>query len=182
MKKKVNLSSYKIFELDPKQIEKAPHLPGCYLFYFHTVPLYVGKAQDLYKRIKSHVNSDSPRFTESNKLRIIATPNIKSAILLEQNLISFLKPKFNFLSRQSKVLYYLLVISVFSNSRQGYSYKLYYGNPGIVTPDSFSCGLFSAGFKSRQLLEVLENAFPLAKCDGRLKMPCFYFQLGRCSG
>ena len=43
-------------------------------------------------------------------------------------------------------------------------------------------GPFPDGSKVREILQLLERLFPLAKCKGDLGKPCFYYTIGQCSG
>ncbi|RIA93326.1 hypothetical protein C1645_819513 [Glomus cerebriforme] len=43
-------------------------------------------------------------------------------------------------------------------------------------------GPFPDGSKAREIFQILERIFPLAKCKGKLGKPCFYFTINQCSG
>jgi excinuclease ABC subunit C len=93
-------------------IAKTPNQSGCYLFKDKTgTIIYIGKAQNLKKRISSHfLTSQDNYFNSSNKFyfqqqihsfNIIITSNVKEALILEQNLIKKYQPRFNVLLKDS---------------------------------------------------------------------------------
>ena len=93
----------------PDFIKNIPHCPGVYRFYKEAGDsaslgelLYVGKALDLYKRVKSYFQKSqtlSPRISlmvsKIHTIEITVTENEVSALILENNLIKNLKPKYN---------------------------------------------------------------------------------------
>ena len=43
-------------------------------------------------------------------------------------------------------------------------------------------GPFTNGSKAREMFQLLERLFPLAKCKENIEKPCFYYTIGKCSG
>lgn len=179
-------------ELDGKLTENLANLPeksGCYLFYDkNDVLLYVGKAINLKKRINSHLIGKKkfishPALALTQTVQFIRTHNEKEALLLEQKLISELKPRLNFRGIYGSFLYYLCIQKISRSHDLSYTLRtdrnISFGK--IIR----KYGPFPEGFRIRKLLELLEWNYPLAKCKRGnlfLEEPCIYSFLHRCSG
>lgn len=104
----------KLFVSEENFLKKIPSDPGVYRFYADIAVatpeehgateqlLYVGKAVNLHKRVKSYFQKSatlSPRISlmvkKISKVEITVTDNETSALILENNLIKSLKPKYN---------------------------------------------------------------------------------------
>ena len=94
---------------------------------------------------------------------------------MEQNLIKKYQPRFNILLRDNRTYPYLK-ISEETNPRYWLVKKF---NP--FSKDLYF-GPFPDGTKARDILQILEKVFPLAKCKGNLDKPCLDYSLGQCSG
>ena len=86
-----------------------PTGPGVYLFKSERgAVLYVGKAQNLRSRVKQYVGGGDgririPRLVErAADVDVVVTPNVKDALLLENELIKRHKPPFNVRLRDDK--------------------------------------------------------------------------------
>ena len=161
------------------KINKIPNQPGCYLFKDKNKNvIYIGKAQNLKKRISGYFQnySDNDYFQQQiNDLSIIITKNVKEALILEQNLIKKHQPRFNVLLKDSHYYPYLEITNE-KNPRYKMVQKINNSISGLYY------GPFPDGSKAREILQLLERLFPLAKCKGNLGKPCFYYQIGQCSG
>lgn len=159
-------------------ITKIPNQPGCYLFKDKTgTIIYVGKAQNLKKRVNSYFlnSSDNYFYQQIHSLNTITTNNEKEALILEQNLIKKYQPRFNVLLKDSHYYPYLEIANG-ENPRYRIVRKI---NP--TSPNEYF-GPFPDGSKAREILQLLERLFPLAKCKGNLGKPCFYYTINQCSG
>ena len=159
-------------------IAKAPNQPGCYLFKDQAgTIIYIGKAQNLQKRVSSYFQKSQPNYfhQQIHNINTIITNNVKEALILEQNLIKKYQPRFNVLLKDNHYYPYLEI-----DSGENPCYKIVRKiNP--VSPNEYY-GPFPDGSKAREILQLLERLFPLAKCKGNLGKPCFYYTIDQCSG
>src|SRR2546423_765683 len=91
-------------------IAKIPNQPGCYLFKDQAgTIIYIGKAQNLKKRISSHFLTSQTNYfhQQIHSFNTIITSNVKEALILEQNLIKKYQPRFNVLLKDSHYYPYL---------------------------------------------------------------------------
>lgn len=99
-----------------EKLENLPSLPGIYQFFNDkTKVIYVGKAKNLKNRVRSyfHKNIDSPKteilVSKIEDLQIIVTDSEIEALVLENNLIKELKPRYNVLLKDDKSFPYIRV-------------------------------------------------------------------------
>jgi excinuclease ABC subunit C len=159
-------------------ITKTPNQPGCYLFKDEKKNIiYIGKAQNLKKRLTSHFQNSATNYfyQQIHSFTTVITSNVKEALILEQNLIKKYQPRFNILLKDSHYYPYLEITNE-KNPRYRIVQKI---NPNI---HSEYYGPFPDGSKAREILQLLERLFPLAKCKGNLGKPCFYYHIEQCSG
>ncbi|WNE40285.1 MAG: UvrABC system protein C [Mycoplasmataceae bacterium] len=159
-------------------ITKTPNQPGCYLFKNkERIIIYIGKAQNLRKRVSSYFQNSTDKYfcQQIHNFNTIITNNVKEALILEQNLIKKYQPRFNVLLKDSHYYPYL-EISNEKNPR----YKIVQKINSSVSSDYY--GPFPDGSKAREILQLLERLFPLAKCKGNLGKPCFHYHINQCSG
>ena len=87
----------------PKNLSFLPTNPGIYKFLdLHKEVVYIGKAKNLRKRIKSYFPRSPSKSKKINRLisealylQVTITTSELEALLLEQHLIKELRPKFN---------------------------------------------------------------------------------------
>ena len=91
-----------------KDLSHVPNKPGVYQFFDNSKIIYIGKAKDLNKRVRSYFTpAIKDRKTEQIKKQAIkvetfTTHSETEALILEQQLIKEYKPKFNILLRDDK--------------------------------------------------------------------------------
>ena len=148
--------------------------------------LYVGKARNLKARVSSYSRPSpqhSPRITrmirETAEMMFLTTRTETEALLLEQNLIKQLKPKFNVLLRDDKSFPNILVTG-------DHAYPQIKKHRGAKSQKGDYYGPFASAGAVNRTLNQLQKAFLLRNCtdsqfEGRTR-PCLLYQIKRCSG
>lgn len=174
-----------------EQAANLPHSPGVYRFLNAAgVVIYVGKAKDLRKRVAQYFTA---RRYESKKLlhlvskiadiQHIVVPTEADALLLENNLIKELQPRYNVLLKDDKTYPWICIKNepfprVFSTRR-------------MLKDGSKYFGPYTSGGMLKVMLDLIRQLYPLRTCNHSLTPAalaknryrvCLEYHIGRCLG
>ncbi|MFH6986178.1 excinuclease ABC subunit UvrC [Flavobacterium collinsii] len=172
------------------QILTLPDNPGVYQYYDKDGKiLYVGKAKNLKKRVSSYFNKihDTAKTNVLVKkivtIKHIVVPTETDALLLENNLIKTLQPRYNVLLRDDKS-YPWLCIKKEPFSRIFYTRKM-------VKDGSEYFGPYTSFKTVHTILDLIKELYPLRTCNfdlsrsnidsGKFKV-CLEYHIGNCKG
>ena len=160
--------------------------PGVYrmLDAEHNV-LYVGKARNLrnrvsnYARPQGHTPRISKMISETSQMMFLTTQTETEALLLEQNLIKQLKPRYNVLLRDDKSFPNILVT-------KDHDFPQITKHRGAKKRKGAYYGPFASAGAVNRTLNQLQKVFLLRNCSDNdfetRTRPCLQYQIKRCAG
>ena len=165
------------------QARSLPENPGCYLMKnAEGTVIYVGKAKNLKRRVKSYFlpnrNAKTAALVEKIvNIEYVITGNEYEALVLENNLIKKYNPHYNILLKDGKS-YPLIRIT-------NEDYPRVFKTRRVIKDGSLYYGPYPDGKRLDMYLETVEDTYPLRLCQGVLKKkstPCLYYHMKKCSG
>ncbi len=172
-------------EILKKYIKVAPEKPGVYrMIGADEKVLYVGKAKNIKKRIVAYSHIDKLPYrlqrmvSEIRRMEFIIVENEAKALLMENELIKRLEPRYNILLKDDKTFPHL-VIDVESEFPSLRKYR------GKRNDKSKYFGPFASVLAVNNVLDTVQKAFLLRSCRDNVfknrERPCLMYQIKRCS-
>ena len=161
-----------------QKLDTLPNKPGSYQYYNKDKEIiYVGKAKDLSKRVKSyfvgaHDAKTTKLVSEIDDLEYIITSTEEEALVLEINLIKKHMPKYN-ISLTDDRRYPYIVVTNEKNPKILYTRDIK-KNKGKVYgpyPNANAC---------KEVVTLLNRLYPLRKCNKIPKKECLYYHMHQC--
>ena len=172
------------------QIQTLPENPGVYQYYDKEDKiLYVGKAKNLKKRVSSYFNKTQ----EYGKTRVLVSKIVtikhivvsseQDALLLENNLIKKLQPRYNVLLRDDKTYPWICI--------KKEPFSRIFPTRKMIKDGSEYFGPYTNFKTVNTILDMIKELYPLRTCNydlsesniknGKYKV-CLEFHIGNCKG
>ena len=172
------------------QIQTLPDNPGVYQYYDKDGKiLYVGKAKNLKKRVASYFNKihDTAKTNVLVKkiitIKHIVVPTESDALLLENNLIKTLHPRYNVLLRDDKTYPWICI--------KKEPFSRIFPTRKMVKDGSEYFGPYTSFKTVSVILDLIRELYPLRTCNFELTKSnienykfkvCLEYHIGNCKG
>ena len=183
----VSMNSIPSLEL---QIQTLPDNPGVYQYYDKEGKiLYVGKAKNLKKRVSSYFNKvhDNAKTNvlvrKIVEIKHIVVASEQDALLLENNLIKKLQPRYNVLLRDDKTYPWICI--------KKEAFPRIFSTRRMIKDGSEYFGPYTNFKTVHTILDMIKELYPLRTCNfdlspanidkGKFKV-CLEYHIGNCKG
>lgn len=164
------------------KLSLVPKKPGCYQMYNKDGEIiYVGKAKILQNRLKSYFTGSHDAKTtrmlqDVVNFEYIITHSELEAFLLEANFIKKNRPRYNILLMDDKTYPYIMLTSD-ENPRLIYTRDI---KREFRKKNKYVFGPYPNAKACKDIVEVLNKAYPFRKCTNIPKKKCLYAHLNQC--
>mgnify|MGYP001166065158 FL=1 len=171
------------------KLENIPQSPGVYQFKSAGKVLYVGKAINLRNRVRSYFQRNLPSARilsmtrKADDIEIIATDNEIEALILENNLIKLLKPRYNVNLKDDKTFPYIRVTKEL--------YPRIFPTRNVIRDGSKYFGPYTDVRSMRAALQMINRVFRIRSCKLPLEISsieakkfslCLEYHIKKCDG
>ena len=169
------------------QLKQLPTSPGVYIFKdVGGNILYVGKAANLYHRVRSYFAANAKLSAKSqrlvarvNDIEFFVTNSEQEALILELNLIKRYRPHYNVRLKDDKTFPYLKITL-------NEDWPRIYFTRRLVSDGGRYFGPFTSAKSVRETLKVLKRIFPFRTCKKPLSgtdvRVCLEYHINQCVG
>lgn len=164
------------------KLSLVPKKPGCYQMYNKDGEIiYVGKAKILQNRLKSYFTGSHDAKTtrmlqDVVNFEYIITHSELEAFLLEANFIKKNRPKYNILLMDDKTYPYIILTDE-ENPRLLYTRDI---KKEFKKKNKYVFGPYPNQKACKDIVEIINKAYPFRKCNNIPKKKCLYAHLGQC--